>query len=80
MNHTPKKPWCSRTGERSVVDAGYFEQVCRPLRTYTAIIIHNLNLRDCVGYTRPISPSKTVREIISLFGLEEPIVGKIALS
>ena len=32
------------------------------------------------GYTRLTSPSKTVREIFSLFGLEEPVAGKIALS
>ena len=32
------------------------------------------------GYTRLTSPSKTVREIISLFGLEEPVAGKITLS
>ena len=35
-----------------------------------------LNLRDCVGYTRLTSPSKTVREIFSLFGLEEPVAGR----
>ena len=33
-----------------------------------------------LGYTRLTSPSKTVREIFSLFGLEEPVAGKIALS
>lgn len=32
------------------------------------------------GYTRLTSPSNTVREIFSLFGLEEPAAGMIALS
>jgi transposase len=32
------------------------------------------------GYTRLTPPSKTVREIFSLFGLEEPVAGKITLS
>ena len=32
------------------------------------------------GYTRLTPPSKTVREIFSLFGLEEPVAGKIDLS
>lgn len=31
-------------------------------------------------YTHLTSPSKTVKEIFSLFGLEEPVAGKIALS
>ena len=32
------------------------------------------------GYTHLTSLSKTAREIFSLFGLEEPVAGKIALS
>ena len=32
------------------------------------------------GYTHLTSLSKTAREIFSLFGLEEPVTGKIALS
>lgn len=32
------------------------------------------------GYIRLTSPSKSVREIFSLFGLEEPVAGKIILS
>ena len=32
------------------------------------------------GYTRLKPPSKTVGEIFSLFGLEEPVAGKITLS
>ena len=32
------------------------------------------------GHTRLTSPFKTVGEIFSLFGLEEPVAGKIALS
>ena len=32
------------------------------------------------GYVRLIQPSKTVREIFSVFGLEEPVAGRIALS
>ncbi len=32
------------------------------------------------GYVRLTPPSKNVREIFSLFGLEEPIAGKITLS
>ena len=32
------------------------------------------------GYTRLTPPSKTVREVFSLFGLAEPVAGKIDLS
>lgn len=32
------------------------------------------------GYVRLTSPSKSVREIFSLFGLKEPVAGKITLS
>lgn len=32
------------------------------------------------GYARLTPPSKNVREIFSLFGLEEPVAGKIVLS
>lgn len=32
------------------------------------------------GYVRLTPPSKTVREIFSLFGLEEPVAGRIDLS
>lgn len=32
------------------------------------------------GYVRLTPPSKNIREIFSLFGLEEPVAGKIALS
>ena len=32
------------------------------------------------GYVRLTQPSKTVREIFSVFGLEEPVAGRITLS
>ena len=32
------------------------------------------------GYIRLTPPSKNVREIFSLFGLKEPVAGKITLS
>ena len=32
------------------------------------------------GYVRLTTPSKNAREIFSLFGLEEPVAGKITLS
>ncbi len=31
------------------------------------------------GYVRLTQPSKTVKEIFSLFGLEEPVAGRIDL-
>ena len=43
-------------------------------------ILETLMVIVSPGYTRLTPPSKTVREIFSLFGLEEPVAGKIALS
>ena len=45
--------------------------VMRTLGTLMAIV--------SPGYVRLTPPSKTVREIFSLFGLEEPVAGRIAL-